>query len=244
MFVATEAVDSGGLESQRRGQLPLWASVQLLGDNVPVHVWPGILGAPWKRGASLGGGWEPHGVEVGFACSVLSCGLLRVDSGMSVLLVKCQPRFVLIAYLLMSKGAHWTLEQPATSLMYRHKRFQEMCTRVRATCLKGAWLAENLEHTHCCYALGEFCLVAGRESEVYKQAFWMGRLGSPTPKRSILWSSSSSIWKFRRYARLSRSDKASMRKALVKYHKTHDGRKKFSGIKKNLKESQSLVQIL
>ena len=54
------------------------------------------------------------------------------------------PRFILIAYLLMSRGAHWTLEQPASSLMYRHRRFQEMCRRVKATCLQGRLPADNL----------------------------------------------------------------------------------------------------
>ena len=39
-------------------------------------------------------------------------------------------RFCLLAWLLMSRGAHWCLEQPVTSLMYRHRRFQELCRAV------------------------------------------------------------------------------------------------------------------
>ena len=69
----------------------------------------------------------------------------------------------------------------------------------------------------------------------------MGRLGGRSPKRSVLWSSSSCIWKFRKFARLSKKDKSAMREALVRYHKTAEGRKRFSGIKQSLKDSQSLV---
>ena len=36
-------------------------------------------------------------------------------------------------------------------------------------------------------------------------------------------------------------DKAALRTTLAKYHKTKDGRKRFTGIKKHLKDSQTLA---
>ena len=33
----------------------------------------------------------------------------------------------------MCREVHWSLEQPGSSLMYRHRRFQEMCAKVKDT---------------------------------------------------------------------------------------------------------------
>ena len=62
--------------------------------------------------------------------------------------------------------------------------------------------------------------------EVWKQAFWMMHYGSVTPKRSVLWSNSKKIIKFRT-PRLRRKYK--VKKALVKKYKNRRGENKFQG---------------
>lgn len=42
-------------------------------------------------------------------------------------------RFVLLALMIHGLGGTWTLEQPSTSLIFRHHRFQWMVKRLRAT---------------------------------------------------------------------------------------------------------------
>ena len=39
-------------------------------------------------------------------------------------------RFVLLALLIYAKGGTWTLEQPISSLMFRHRRFQWLLKRL------------------------------------------------------------------------------------------------------------------
>ena len=75
-------------------------------------------------------------------------------------------------------------------------------------------------------------------AKVYKQAFWMARLGSPTPKRSVLWSSCPAILQFREFARLSKKERADCKEALAKSYKDRSGKSRFTGVKKKLKQSQ------
>ena len=42
-------------------------------------------------------------------------------------------RFALLCWVLMASGCHWVLEQPGSSLMFRHRRFQEMLQHVHVT---------------------------------------------------------------------------------------------------------------
>ena len=49
--------------------------------------------------------------------------------------VVIERRFVLLALLIHACGGHWSLEQPASSLLFRAKRFQWLC-RI----LKAPWL--------------------------------------------------------------------------------------------------------
>ena len=79
-------------------------------------------------------------------------------------------------------------------------------------------------------------------SEVYRQAFWLGRLGAKTPKRSILWSSARAILNFRRYARLTKEERKKCRGDLVHRYRDSSGRVRFTGNKK-LKGSQCHVRI-
>ena len=50
--------------------------------------------------------------------------------------VGLQPcRFILLALLIYALFGTWTLEQPSTSLMFRHRRFQWMIKRLRVSWL-------------------------------------------------------------------------------------------------------------
>ena len=80
-------------------------------------------------------------------------------------------------------------------------------------------------------------------AKVHRQYFWMGRLGSPSPKRSVLWSSSKAIHEFRAYAKLSKKDRANCRQGLARSYKDASGKNRFSGVKQKLKKSQSLLSI-
>ena len=76
-------------------------------------------------------------------------------------------------------------------------------------------------------------------SEVYKQAFWMGRLGSASPKRSVLYSSSPAIHEFGAYARLSKKDRKACHEKLATSFKDKKGKARYTGVKKKLKKSQN-----
>ena len=131
----------------------------------------------------------------------------------------------------MSIGCHWTLEQPSSSLLYRHRRFQEFCqkTFVARLCYVHTYMYPHRSLPEC------------SASKVYRQFFWMGRLGAPTPKRSVLYSSSKAIFTFRQFARLSKKDREKCKAALAKSSlDPRTGKTRFSGVKKKLKASQCL----
>lgn len=74
-------------------------------------------------------------------------------------------------------------------------------------------------------------------AKVWRQRFWMIKLGSRTPKSSLLlWSNSENVGVFRtgilRRQRLQRKQPQ-----LVKRYRDSSGRQRFSGIRKNLKKS-------
>ena len=93
-------------------------------------------------------------------------------------------------------GSVWSLEQPHSSLINLHVRFQEMLR---------AYLPMNIPATRCAL---EPCMIGVLVSEApyscstdsmhvatktYKQAFWMGKWGHMMPKRTILWSNDPGI---------------------------------------------------
>ena len=51
----------------------------------------------------------------------------------------CPVRVVLLLWLVQARGCFWTLEQPATSLAWRHHRFRQLCRRLRVWRI-GFWL--------------------------------------------------------------------------------------------------------
>ena len=87
----------------------------------------------------------------------------------------------------------------------------------------------------CKYILyfGDF---GGPIAQVWRQRFWMMCYGSRTPKRSLLWSNSKRIGAFRT-GKLHRQRLKIKRPPLVKQYEDGSGKKRFSGIRKNLKKS-------
>ena len=79
-------------------------------------------------------------------------------------------------------------------------------------------------------------------AKVHKQFFWMMKLGSPSPKRSGLWSSSRAIHEFKAYAKLSKKEKGDGQQ-LARSYRDGSGKLRYTGVKKNLKKSQSLLSI-
>ena len=72
--------------------------------------------------------------------------------------------------------------------------------------------------------------------EVFKQSFWMKKWGSPTAKRSVMWSSSKKVGYFRT-GKLKRGLGADRAKALVTRYRNARGEKKFQGNKRMAKSS-------
>ncbi|CAE7839921.1 unnamed protein product [Symbiodinium sp. CCMP2592] len=68
-------------------------------------------------------------------------------------------RCALLCLVIVATGGNFIVEQPASSLLFRHDRMRWLCQRLR----------------------------------VYKVALWMGQFNSKTPKRTMLWSSTSIV---------------------------------------------------
>ena len=60
-----------------------------------------------------------------------------------------------------------------------------------------------------------------QSAKMYKQRFWMCHFGSPTMKRTILWSTSSAIGALSLYMKASRKKSNSDKKTAVKYKNKH-----------------------
>ena len=84
-------------------------------------------------------------------------------------------------------GSTWTVEQPSSSLLNAHERFQQMLRSYLPWEIPATWLKAVI----C--LLARYCksLCASlAPSKTYKQAFWMAKFGHWMPKRSVTWSNS------------------------------------------------------
>lgn len=78
-------------------------------------------------------------------------------------------------------------------------------------------------------------------AKVWKQLFWMKLYGAKTAKRSVLWSNSKNVGIFKTgVLRRKGSGVRRTAPALVKHYVDSSGKKRFSGILKNLKRSGTL----
>ena len=73
----------------------------------------------------------------------------------------------------------WVLEHPSCSLLHKHDRFEWLLNSV----LYAASLC-NLYNAVSLFLFNSYC------SKVYSQAFWLMHWGSPSPKRTKIYSNS------------------------------------------------------
>ena len=86
----------------------------------------------------------------------------------------------------MSRNCVWVLEQPAGSILVRHKRFEWMCNVVAFATLLNC---SNFVVLFCNqYTLTVQGSLVPCFSQVYEIYFWMMLHGSPTSKRTVAYS--------------------------------------------------------
>ncbi len=111
----------------------------------------------------------------------------------------------LLLYLLTARGVMWVVEQPSSSLMEAHPRWQTLCERM----------------------------------PIYKIGIWMSDFGGSTPKRTVLYSQVPWIPELCQYRLKDTRGVVSGRPDMVTSHTTAAGRKHITGIKSQLKNSQT-----
>lgn len=140
--------------------------------------------------------------------------------------------------LIICRGGVFVIEQPATSVVFRHPRFNELLKLVTET-----WLLDM--STYVCLNHEKLRLQKPLlfkhwiPLKVYKQSFWMQGWGGKTPKRTTLWSNSSAIRLFKTGSEHSKTSKLMKGKGLTDRYKDRSGRWRFKG-NSRLKGSQSL----
>lgn len=138
--------------------------------------------------------------------------------------------------LIICRGGVFVIEQPATSVVFRHPRFNELLKLVTET-----WLLDM--STYVCLNREKLRLQKPLlfkhwiPLKVYKQSFWMQGWGGKTPKRTTLWSNSSAIRLFKTGSEHSKTSKLMKGKGLTDRYKDRSGRWRFKG-NSRLKGSQ------
>ena len=142
---------------------------------------------------------------------------------------------MLILELCSALGLCWCIEQPRSSLLMRHPRLQAFIKKHTESCpqLKPGRMLPTSFHCSNMYLLSMF-------GKVFQIHFWMKCWGSPTAKRSTLWSCSRGIRRFSTHA----MSMAALRSPVILAEKSFNkrGGKTYTGNQK-LKRSQSSPQI-
>ena len=102
---------------------------------------------------------------------------------------------VLAFILCLAKHGVFIVEQPRSSLLYRHPRFQLLLKVCRAS-----WIDIEMHGNVTQGILGSSCMrytgFVDQLSKVWRIAFWMKRFGSRSPKRTILYANTRGIRHF------------------------------------------------
>ena len=145
-------------------------------------------------------------------------------------------RAILILLLLSAKHVRWLLEQPANSAFPDLPRWAWFLKRVTVT--------DQQEACHVFLCLPYRLTTAAK---VYRGYFYMGCFQGQTMKRHVIWSND---FQFIRSivdagGFLSTAAKQALSGRALAVHKTDPitGQKKFTGVKKRLKDSQSLFRL-
>lgn len=78
--------------------------------------------------------------------------------------------------LVVACGGEWVVEQPVSSLITLHERFQWMLRALEGHGIRAARCNKFNSKSQCSSPL----------AKVYQQSFWMKAFGHPTPKRSFV----------------------------------------------------------
>ena len=143
---------------------------------------------------------------------------------------------VLALILVMAKNGTWVLEQPFSSLVFRHPRFQQL---LKYTTVPWLYL------DRCCRETNNMIFRFTIPAQVYRQAFWMAGWGGCTPKRTVLWSNSTGIRWFattQKYGRMKKRMGSKKQKKLADVYFDSRGQKRYKG-NSNLKTSQWMSQM-
>ena len=152
---------------------------------------------------------------------------------------KLAARVVLLVLLSSWKCCRWIIEQPSGSSLCLLPRFQWLWTVVQAGFLelpKGDWVD--------CLVFPYFKVF---QPQAYTGMFYMGKYNGPTPKRHKLWSNDEGLLNeiLAEAGQMTRQEMSRCRgDALVKKYTDKHGVQRYQGVKKNLKESQSLDSFL
>ena len=119
----------------------------------------------------------------------------------------------------------WLVEQPASSLLNLHERFQSMLYRYLPYAIPASWQAYIvLLQCACmcpCVCVSLQLLLA---SKTYRQSLWMCKFGHRVPKRTTLWANSPLLRVMER-GRLCKKQKQGGGKAKPKIVKKYRNRK-------------------
>ena len=138
-------------------------------------------------------------------------------------------RTFLAMLLVMAKKGVWVLEQPATSIAFRLRGFQDLLRKTTVPWKKKyiSYICNRYQdwklETYC------FTLTPPEPIEVYKQSFWMRGFGAKTPKRTTLWSNSSGVRFFCTSKLARKGAKGDKAPKLADTYLDSQGRKKFKG---------------
>lgn len=118
--------------------------------------------------------------------------LLRVNSFKFQVKCACDARtlnmhvrLVLLILVILAKRSIFVLENPSGSLIYRHARFEQLCNKIAYVQFSEL---SNDEWMVLPRSTSQYVFIGRHCAQVFKISFWMGLLGSRTPKRTLIWS--------------------------------------------------------
>ena len=145
--------------------------------------------------------------------SVRTANLLvaRLDVRSSMCCCSVLARSMLLILVSICMGGTVVIENPGSSLIWMHDRFQWLVDILEAQGIK----APRLSIGSVVLALAVFC------AQMFKQSFWMRHFAAATPKRTCLWSTGSAIGALGLYATMKKGDFKPTAKTTVHYVNGH-----------------------
>lgn len=144
---AVDKIYGRGLDILRPSGFGTFIATALTGKSSGFLDWCGVLCSSWvsmAKGATHRSHCLPHGYTEHRAVAEGNVMAARV---------------ALLALLVTALGGNWVIEQPRSSLLFQHERFQWLCKRFK----------------------------------IFRICIWMGSFNAPTPKPTLLWSSTAAI---------------------------------------------------